>query len=177
MALNRFRHKEKHSALKQQRAFSSRAQAESTADALPGHSDLDHCGSTGTISAADAPGADTHSTAALESRQTMMKSPESHPHGLFQRLIRGHFGLALTYWTLFLSASVVFFVFGSAAVAAEQWPRYLTGLGAMLAWTFLLLVGVQRGFRGEDPGKALGRVAMLFLALVLTNALATLSFV
>jgi hypothetical protein len=107
----------------------------------------------------------------------MMKSPEQHPPSFFQRLIRGHFGLALTYWTLFITASLVFFVFGSAAVAAEDWPRYLSGLGAMLAWTFLLLAGVQRGFKGDDPGKALGRIAMLFLLLVMTNALATLSFI
>lgn len=107
----------------------------------------------------------------------MMKSAEQHTHSFFQRLIRGHFGLALTYWTLFISASLVFFVFGSAAVATEDWPRYLIGLGAMLAWTFLLLAGVQRGFKGDDPGKALGRIAMLFLLLVMTNALATLSFI
>jgi hypothetical protein len=107
----------------------------------------------------------------------MMKSPEQHPPSFFKRLVEGHFGLALTYWILFLSASAVFFVVGSAAVAAENWPQYLTALGVMLAWTFLLLVGVQRGFRGEDPGKALGRIAMLFLLLVMTNALATLSFI
>ncbi len=107
----------------------------------------------------------------------MMKTPASHPHSFFQRLILGHFGLALTYWTLFISASLVFFVVGSAAVAADDWPRYLIALGVMLGWTFLLLVGVQRGFKGEDPGKALGRIAMLFLLLVMTNALATLSFI
>jgi hypothetical protein len=107
----------------------------------------------------------------------MMKTPASHPHSFFQRLILGHFGLALTYWTLFLSASLVFFVVGSAAVAADDWPRYLIALSVMLAWTFLLLVGVQQGFKGEDPGKALGRIAMLFLLLVMTNALATLSFI
>jgi hypothetical protein len=46
-----------------------------------------------------------------------------------------------------------------------------------VAWTFVLLVGIKRSFRGEDPGKALARIAMLFLALNLSNALATLSFI
>lgn len=107
----------------------------------------------------------------------MMKSSEHQPPSFFHRLVKGHFGLALTYWALFLSASAVFFVVGSVAVAAEDWTRYLIGLIALLVWTFLLLVGVQRGFKGEDPGKALARIAMLFLSLVLTNALATLSFI
>ncbi len=50
-------------------------------------------------------------------------------------------------------------------------------LSLLIVWTFLLLLGIKRGFKGEDPGKALGRIAMLFLLLVMTNALATLSFI
>lgn len=107
----------------------------------------------------------------------MNNLPEQHQGALLQRLIRGDFGLALTYWTLFLTVSLVFFVLGSAAVADEDWSRYSTMLIALIGWTFLLLVGVKRGFKGQDPGKALGRIAMLFLLLVMTNALATLSFI
>jgi hypothetical protein len=41
----------------------------------------------------------------------------------------------------------------------------------------MLLTGIKFAYQGEDPGKALGRIAMLFLLLNLTNALATLSFI
>lgn len=107
----------------------------------------------------------------------MMNSPEQHNISPFKRLIQGHYGLALTYWSLFLSMSAVFFVLGSAAVADEAWQRFVILLSLLIVWTFLLLLGIKRGFKGEDPGKALGRIAMLFLLLVMTNALATLSFI
>jgi hypothetical protein len=107
----------------------------------------------------------------------MMNSPEQHNISPLKRLIQGHYGLALTYWSLFLSMSAVFFVLGSAAVADEAWQRFVILLTLLIVWTFLLLLGIKRGFKGEDPGKALGRIAMLFLLLVMTNALATLSFI
>lgn len=96
---------------------------------------------------------------------------------LLGRLLGGHYGLALTYWVLYLIAALIFFVAASAAVLEAAWPAYLLMLGALIAWSFLLLVGIQRAYRGADPGKALGRIAMLFLLLNLTNALATLSFI
>ena len=94
-----------------------------------------------------------------------------------QKIIVGHYGLALTYWLLFLIGAALFFVFGSMAVSNGAWGPYLIMLVASVAWSFLLLMGIQRGYRGDDPGKALARIAMLFLALNLTNALATLSFI
>lgn len=95
----------------------------------------------------------------------------------YQRLINRRHGLAITYWTLFLAGAVLFFVFGSLAVAAAQWQRFVTLLIASIVYTFLLLIGVRRGYRGDDPGKALGRVTVLFLLLNLTNTLAVLSFI
>lgn len=95
----------------------------------------------------------------------------------FQRIVAGHYGLALTYWTLYLIAAVLFFVFGSMAVAEGAWPRYVAMLVASVAWSFVLLVGIQRAYSGEDPGKAIARIAMLFLLLNMSNALATLSFI
>lgn len=106
----------------------------------------------------------------------MIQTPPQQTRNPIKRLIDGHYGLALTYWTLFLIASALFFAGASFAVAERDWQTYLTLLGALLVWTFLLLIGVKRGFRGEDPGKALGRIAMLFLLLDMTNALAALSF-
>ncbi|GFZ81679.1 hypothetical protein GCM10011403_26320 [Pseudohongiella nitratireducens] len=95
----------------------------------------------------------------------------------FKRIIQGQFGLAVTYWTLYLVVAVLFFILGSIAVADERWGQYLTLLGGTLAWTFLLVWGVSKGYQGKDPGKAIGRVSVLFLLLNITNALATLSFI
>ena len=94
------------------------------------------------------------------------------------RLIHGHYvGLAQTYWTLYLLVAAVFFVIGSMLVADRNWPPYVAMILALVAWSFLLLLGIDKGYRGSDPGKALARIAMLFLLLNLTNVLATLSFI
>lgn len=100
-----------------------------------------------------------------------------HPSAL-SRFIRGEtFGLATTYWTLYILAGILFFLFGSVAVAGRNWPLYLGMLAGLIAWSFLLLLGVRSGYKGSDPGKALGRVAILFLLLNMSNVLATLSFI
>lgn len=96
---------------------------------------------------------------------------------VFAKLIRGeYFGLAQTYWTFYLIVAALFFTFGSLAVAERNWMPYVLMLLATVGWSFLLLTGVQRGYKGADPGKALGRIGMLFLLLNLSNVLATLSF-
>lgn len=107
----------------------------------------------------------------------MSSDPDPNTSSALRRLIDGKHGLALTYWTLYLAGAVAFFVAGSFAVAEESWTVYLVLLGVTLAWTFVLLTGIKFAYQGDDPGKALGRVAMLFLLLNLTNALATLSFI
>lgn len=101
----------------------------------------------------------------------------SSHESLLHRIVMGHYGLALTYWSLFLAGAALFFVFGSLAVMEGRWLRYTLMLVANVAWSFLLLTGIDRGYRGDDPGKALARIAMLFLLLNLSNALATLSFI
>ena len=94
------------------------------------------------------------------------------------RFIRGEtFGLATTYWTLYIIGGIVFFIVGSMQVAARNWELYLGMLAGLIVWSFLLLLGVRSGYQGSDPGKALGRVAMLFLLINLSNVLATLSFI
>ena len=87
------------------------------------------------------------------------------------------FGLAQTYWTLFILGCVIFFTAGSLLVSERNWTPYVGLLAGSIAYTFALLIGVQRYYRGSDPGKALGRIAMLFLLLNLTNMLLTLSFI
>ncbi len=107
----------------------------------------------------------------------MSSKPDRNSASNLKHLINGKYGLALTYWTLYLVGAGAFFVSGSLAVADDAWTVYMVLLGLMLAWTFALLTGIKFAYRGEDPGKALGRIAMLFLLLNMTNALATLSFI
>ena len=87
------------------------------------------------------------------------------------------FGLAQTYWGMFALGSAVFFVVGSMLVADRNWMPYVGLIAGSIAYIFALLIGVRRHYRGSDPGKALGRIAMLFLLLTLTNLLVTLSFI
>lgn len=96
----------------------------------------------------------------------------------FARLISGQtFGLAQTYWTLYLIWAALFFTVGSVLVAERDWVPYVALLGLTVGWSFVLLTLVKRYYVGSDPGKALGRIGMLFLLLNLTNALATFSFI
>jgi hypothetical protein len=100
------------------------------------------------------------------------------PTSVFGRFFSGAvFGLAQTYWTLFILGSILFFLVGSLLVADRNWGPYVGILAGSIAYTFALLIGIQRYYRGSDPGKALGRIAMLFLLLNLTNMLLTLSFI
>lgn len=86
-------------------------------------------------------------------------------------------GLARTYWTLYWIGAVIFFLGGSVLAAERDWVSYVALLGVTVVYSFLLLIGVQRHYHGSDPGKALGRIGMLFLTLNLVNMLATLSFI
>ena len=107
-----------------------------------------------------------------------MGTDSSASPSAFARLISGQtFGLAQTYWTFYLLWAAMFFVAGSLLVAERDWPPYIALLALTVGWSFLLLTLVKRYYVGSDPGKALGRIGMLFLLLNLTNALATFSFI
>jgi hypothetical protein len=107
----------------------------------------------------------------------MNATQQSPQQDLAKRGLIQRFGLAGVYWSLFFAGALAFFVAGSLAVYQGDWRRYLVLLGLSLGWTFILLIGVRAGYRGQDPGKALGRITVLFLLLNMTNALATLSFI
>jgi hypothetical protein len=111
-------------------------------------------------------------TAESSTKQTPGTSGNASRRGL----LRGQYGLALTCWTLFALGAIAFFITGSAAVAEHDWPRFVLLLALSVAWTLALLIGVNRYYRGPDPGKVMARVSMLFLTLNLTNTLAVLSF-
>jgi len=107
-----------------------------------------------------------------------MSTNSQAPQSSLARLISGQtFGLAQTYWTFYLVWAAMFFVAGSVLVADRNWTLFMALLAVTVAYSFLLLTGVQRHYVGSDPGKALGRIGMLFLLLNLTNALATFSFI
>ncbi len=107
-----------------------------------------------------------------------MGTDSSASPSAFARLISGQtFGLAQTYWTFYLIWAAMFFTVGSVLVAERNWMPYVGLLGLTVGWSFLLLTLVKRYYVGNDPGKALGRIGMLFLLLNLTNALATFSFI
>lgn len=107
----------------------------------------------------------------------MSETPSTEQANLIKRVILGHYGLARTYWTAYFLGAILFFVFASMAVANGEWKTFVVMLFANISYTFLLLLGVQAGYQGSDPGKALGRIAILFLLLNMTNALTTLSFI
>lgn len=111
----------------------------------------------------------------------MVDSNTEHRHESSSAIVRlfsgATFGLAQTYWTFYLFGAVIFFTLGSVLVADRNWGPYSVLLAATVAYSFILLIGVQRYYRGSDPGKALGRIGMLFLLLNLSNMLATLSFI
>ncbi len=102
----------------------------------------------------------------------------SSSHSALGRFFSGEsMGLAKTYWTLYIAGGVLFFVLGSYLVMERDWVLYSSLLFTTVLYSLVLLLGVKRYYRGDDPGKALARIAMLFLLLNLTNALLTFSFI
>lgn len=106
-----------------------------------------------------------------------MENTQASSSALVRVLSGSAFGLAKTYWTFFLVGAALFFAVGSVLAEQRNWAVYVPVLFASLVYTFILLVGVQRYYKGSDPGKTLGRVGMLFLMLNLSITLATLSFI
>jgi len=132
----------------------------------------------------DSNGMEANASASDISIESIMTTGSSNPGQLhhevspLRRLISGEvFGLAQTYWTLYIIGGLLFFTFGSLLAAERNWIPYVTILITTVAYSFLLLTGVRKYYRGSDPGKALGRIGMLFLLLNLTNVLLTLSFI
>lgn len=105
------------------------------------------------------------------------KHSQAHDSASGGLLNGSRYGLARTYWTLYIIGAVIFFLLGSLLVAERNWGPYIALLAATIVYSFVLLIGVQRFYRGSDPGKALARIAMLFLLLNLTNMLLTFSFI
>ncbi len=105
-----------------------------------------------------------------------MENTQESSNAVIRVLSGSTFGLAKTYWTFYLIGAAAFFAIGSMLVSEHNWSAYVPALAISLVYSFILLIGVQRFYKGSDPGKTLGRVGMLFLLLNLSNTLATLSF-
>jgi len=107
----------------------------------------------------------------------MSPNPAVHQMNFVKKVILGHYGLARTYWTAYFIGAIAFFTFGSIAIANGNWTKFVIFLFINIGYSLVLLLGIQAGYQGDDPGKALSRIAILFLLLNMTNALATLSFI
>ncbi|MDX1490123.1 MAG: hypothetical protein R3332_02480 [Pseudohongiellaceae bacterium] len=107
----------------------------------------------------------------------MSTNAQSSQPNLIKRIILGHYGLARTYWSAYFIGAAAFFIFGSMAVSAGEWKKFVIMLFSNICYSFILLLGIQAGYQGADPGKGLSRIAILFLLLNLSNALATLVFI
>ena len=102
---------------------------------------------------------------------------EEPDKALLLQVIDGDYGLAKTYWTLFLTGLLAFFIFGSIQVADRTWVPFLVALGITVLWTMLLVAGIWRAYKGPEHWRVVSRTSVLFFILNLSNTIATLIFI
>ena len=93
------------------------------------------------------------------------------------RLLGGDYGLAITYWSLYFVGCGLFFVFGSRAVDAENWLQYLMLVALMLAYTFVLIVGIRAAYKGPQMWKVMSRTSSVFMIINILVGICTLGFI
>lgn len=93
------------------------------------------------------------------------------------RLLAGDYGLAITYWALYFVGCGLFFVFGSRAVDAENWLQYLVIVALMLAYTFVLIVGIRAAYKGPQMWKVMSRTSSVFMIINILVGICTLGFI
>ena len=93
------------------------------------------------------------------------------------RLLAGEYGLAVTYWIFYFLGAAVFFVFGSRAVDAEEWIRYLIIVASMLAYTFILIIGIRAAYKGPQLWKVMSRTSSIFMIINILVGICTLGFI
>jgi len=93
------------------------------------------------------------------------------------RLLAGDYGLAITYWALYVIGAGVFFVFGSRAVDGERWIEFLSIVAAMLAYTFILLLGIRAAYKGPQLWKVMSRTSSIFMIINILVGISTLGFI
>ncbi|MGB1400587.1 MAG: hypothetical protein ACPG6K_01590 [Pseudohongiellaceae bacterium] len=93
------------------------------------------------------------------------------------KLLGGEFGLAVTYWLLFLLGAGSFFIFGSQAVDRERWLLYLGIVVSALAYTFLLILGIKAAYKGPQLWKVMSRTSSIFMIINVLVGISTLGFI
>jgi len=93
------------------------------------------------------------------------------------RLLAGEYGLAVTYWALYFVGCGLFFVFGSRAVDAEDWLQYLVIAALMLAYTFVLIIGIRAAYKGPQMWKVMSRTSSVFMIINILVGICTLGFI
>ena len=116
----------------------------------------------------------------MERSAHMNHSEETHnmdERSFMAKLLSGEYGLALTYWALYFVGAGLFFVFGSRAVDTENWVEYLLIVAAMLAYTFILIVGVRAAYKGPQMWKVMSRTSSVFMIINILIGISTLGFI
>lgn len=93
------------------------------------------------------------------------------------RLLAGEYGLAVTYWAFYFLGAAAFFVFGSRAVDTGDWVRYLIYVAVMLAYTFILIVGIRAAYKGPQLWKVMSRTSSIFMIINILVGISTLGFI
>ena len=114
-----------------------------------------------------------------ESEEAKITGPETvNAEGSFaSRLLAGEYGLAITYWGLYFLGVGLYFVLGRAAVASEQWIRYMTFVALMIAYTVILIIGVRAAYKGPQLWKVMSRTSSVFMIINILVGISTLGFV
>ena len=101
----------------------------------------------------------------------------SESRSFINKLLGGEFGLAVTYWLLFLLGTGSFFIFGSQAVDRERWLLYLGIVVMALAYTFLLILRIKAAYKGPQLWKVMSRTSSIFMIINVLVGISTLGFI
>ncbi|HAS48158.1 MAG TPA: hypothetical protein DCS33_02455 [Gammaproteobacteria bacterium] len=108
--------------------------------------------------------------------QTVDRNSEGEKSFL-AKMLGGDYGLAITYWALYFVGAGLFAAFGSRAVDAERWGPYLIMVGAMMAYTVVLIIGVRAAYKGPQLWKVMSRTSSVFMIINILIGISTLGFI
>lgn len=108
---------------------------------------------------------------------TQIQGDAIDDRSFLSKLLAGEYGLAITYWALYFIGAGLFFVFGSQAVDTEAWIPYLGMVAALLAYTFILIVGIRAAYRGPQLWKVMSRTSSIFMIINILVGISTLGFI
>lgn len=106
-----------------------------------------------------------------------MESEVIDDRSFMSKLLAGEYGLAITYWALYFFGATLFFIFGSRAVDSGAWISYLAMVAGMLAYTFILIIGIRAAYRGPQLWKVMSRTSSIFMIINILVGISTLGFI